>query len=93
MFGLNMLHSCTALTPPPSYCVSTEQQTSMATTVAVSPSEYLQPATAATQVSSNGICTFVSLLKTLQASRYSLATKDKKYKQHSDTVGSTTVFG
>lgn len=42
-------------------CVSIEQQTSMATTVAVSPSEYLQPATASTQVSRNITHVFVSL--------------------------------
>lgn len=47
--------------PSSSSCVSTEQQTSMATTVAVSPSEYLQPSTASTQVSRNIKQVFVSL--------------------------------
>lgn len=47
--------------PSSSSCASTEQQTSMATTVAVSPSEYLQPSTASTQVSRNVKQVFVSL--------------------------------
>lgn len=44
-----------------------EQQDSMATTVAVSPSEYLQPSTASTQVSNSQmscpatVCTLVAL--------------------------------
>lgn len=49
-------------------CVFSEQQDSMATTVAVSPSEYLQPSSASTQVSSSHkprLCTHVALLQSL----------------------------
>lgn len=38
-----------------------EQQDSMATTVAVSPSEYLQPSTASSQVSNKHLCLCFSL--------------------------------
>lgn len=51
-----------------SVCAFPEQQDSMATTVAVSPSEYLQPATASTQVSNSQLLCSTALCSLLTTS-------------------------